>query len=262
MHDHYKLMGYCRFEDVLPLRDCRQKALLPKRPKTVIVCLFPYFAGDFPERNVARYAVVSDYHRVAGGILASTVSQLRAMFPNEEFAAFVDNSPIREVRAARLAGLGRVGSHGMLIHADFGSRVFIGEIVTSLELAPRHAVQSPCPGCGRCMEACPTGALHRDKPFRRELCRSFISQKKQALSDWEREELRRGKMVWGCDLCADACPLNKNTPKTTIAEFYEDILPVLTRDNLAGHIGQKAYGWRGESVLLRNLAILDEGAED
>lgn len=255
---NYTLMGYCRFEDVLPLIECREKQNLPENPKTVIVCLFPYYAGEYPGRNVSRYAIVNDYHKVAGDILSSLTAQLKAAYPNEKFAAFVDNSPVREVHAAAACGLGAIGVHGMLIHEIFGSRVFIGSIVTSAVLKPKKREAKHCLNCGLCVSACPTKAFDAKTPLNRSLCRSHISQKKRELSDWERREIRAGGMVWGCDICADVCPMNKNTPVTPIKGFLENITPVLTRENLASSISEKPYNWRGESVVLRNLTILEE----
>lgn len=256
--DNYTLNGWCRFEDTLPLIDCRQKSQLPENPETVIVCLFPYFVGEYPERNVARYAIVNDYHKVVGDILASLVERLEVAFPDEQFVPFVDDSPIREVRAAHAAGLGAIGSHGMLIHDTFGSRVFIGTVVTTLKLECEQEPAKRCLDCGLCLKACPTGALSKNEPLKRELCRSAISQKKQALSDFERDQIRDGGFVWGCDICADACPLNESAPESPVRDFYEDILPVLTRENLDAALVKKPYKWRGKDVLLRNLSIVQE----
>lgn len=253
-----KLMGWCRFTDILPLIECRQKSRLPENPKTVIVCLFPYYVGEYPERNVARYAIVNDYHKVAGDILASLVAQLEAAFPDDEFVAFVDDSPVREVRAAYAAGLGAIGTHGMLIHETFGSRVFIGTVVTTLELKYKPEPEKSCLLCGRCLKACPTGALCEGGPLKRELCRAAISQKKRELSAFERDEIRAGGFVWGCDICADACPLNQTAPESPVKCFYEGVLPVLTRESLDAALSEKPYNWRGKDVLLRNLSIIQE----
>lgn len=242
----------------MPLISLRKTPSLPISPKTVIVCLFPYYVGEYPARNVARYAMINDYHKVCGDLLASLVSQLKAAFPKDEFMPFIDNSPIREVHAANKAGLGAVGCNGLLIHGKYGSRVFIGTIVTSLELTPKTYSEKTCLGCGKCINSCPTGAISRDKPLNKKLCRSAITQKKSTLTAWEQEQVRAGGLVWGCDICADICPMNKTAEKTPIKEFYDDITPILTRESLASLIVKKPYGWRGEAVLLRNLSLLEE----
>ena len=104
-------------------------------------CLsFPYAVKDLPKRNISRYAIVADYHIVAMEMLNSISEQLMLEFPGFQFEPFVDNSPIREVHAAVLAGIGVLGKNALLIHPQYGSYVFIGEIVTdlALEIKPKN----------------------------------------------------------------------------------------------------------------------------
>ena len=247
--------GVCRFGDCLPLIECRKKQRLPKEPRSIIVALFPWYAGEFFSRNVALYAVGDDYHRLVGGFLDRACQSLRELFPGAAFAPFVDSSPIREVEAAHLAGLGAIGRNGLLLHEAFGSRVFIGEIVTDLELSPSPSPQTDCAGCNRCVEACPTGAL--GGKLDKSLCRSAITQKKAPLSAWEESEIRQGGLVWGCELCQSCCPYNENPVTTPIEEFRENPVPVVTADNLSAILPQKTYSYRGEGVLRRNLLLLN-----
>lgn len=254
--DSSRLISHCAFEDVLPLISASKARFLPPRAKTVIVCLFPYYVGEYAARNVARFAMINDYHKVCGDILESLAAQLKAAFPEYEFAPFIDDSPIREVRAAYTAGLGVIGRHNMLIHEKYGSRVFIGTIITNLELTPKKHAEKSCLNCGKCINACPAGAISASGPLDRKLCRSHITQKKSALTDWEQEQIKSGGLVWGCDICADACPMNAQIAKTPIKAFYDNIVPVLTQENLEQVIGEKPYNWRGTDVLLRNIKIL------
>ena len=252
--------GVCAFGDCLPLLPCRAASRLPEAARSVIVCLFPYYTGEFPRRNVARYAVLPDYHAVAGKILEKLVQQLRTACPGEGFAAFVDNSPLREVSAAVLAGLGVAGRHGQLIHPRYGSRALIGAVVTTMDIAPSAPAAGSCLECGRCRAACPTGALEIGGGINKGRCRSHITQKKGELTPWEREQVAAGGLVWGCDLCADACPMNRDE-KTPIPAFYDNPAPFVTGDNLEGLIAQKSYGYRGKAVLLRNIAIIITGVD-
>jgi epoxyqueuosine reductase QueG len=252
-----KLVGVCGFEDALPLIQCRAQSRLPQDPKSIITMLFPYYTGAYPARNVSRYALPDDYHGIAAGSLNALVEILRKAHPNHEFAAFVDVSPIREVRAAALAGLGVIGRNGLLINERYGSFVFIGEIVTSLNLPHRPRKPAACMECGKCEAACPTGAITRGAGVNPELCLSRITQKKGGLPEHERELLHRHKLVWGCDICQDVCPHNKNPRITPIEAFTADILPVLTRENLDAALLRKPYAWRGKNVLLRNFEILN-----
>ena len=97
--------GFCPLEALSGLLECRAKGLIPPKG-AVILLLLPYYAGDFPGRNLARYALADDYHRIAGEILQSVASALQAAVPGERFLPFVDSSPIPEVEAGALAGLG------------------------------------------------------------------------------------------------------------------------------------------------------------
>ena len=97
--------GFCPLEALSGLLDCRGKRLLPPAGSAILL-LLPYYGGEFPERNLARYALCDDYHRIAGDILEEIIAPLAAAFPAEKFLPFVDSSPIPEVEAGVLAGLG------------------------------------------------------------------------------------------------------------------------------------------------------------
>lgn len=247
--------GVCRFEDCLPLLNTRSAARVPEGARSVILCLIPYYIGEYPRRNVARYAIPNDYHRVAGGILSALAAGLLEQYPGERFVPFVDSSPLREVSAAQLAGLGAPGCNGQLISRKWGCHAFIGEVVTTLELAPATPVGDLCTGCGACYAACPTGALAPVGPFDRALCRSRITQKKGTLTEWEQRQVEDGGFAWGCDLCTDACPLNTKA-LSPVRALHDAPEAVLTPENLDRLLEQKAYGWRGRSVLSRNLLFL------
>jgi len=248
--------GVCSFSALLPLFENRAKDRLPAGPQSVIVCALPYFSGEYPRRNVARYAVCDDYHKTGGALLGEIRDSLAESFPGYVFVPFIDVSPIPEVKAAHLAGLGTIGLHGQLILPGWGAYVFIGCIVTDLELEPSPVVSGSCPQCEACIKACPTNALTRNG-LRRELCRSHITQKRGKLTPWEENEVRAGKMAWGCDICLDACPLNQNPVITNLECMRRSPLPILNRDNLDEALERKAYGFRGRKVLERNLALID-----
>ena len=114
--------GICRFADLPPLLECRAKQRLPENAQSVLVCLFPYYTGEHPERNISRYAMVTDYHLIAGEYLQRFCEALRQQFPNNRFEPFTDNSPVPEVRSALLAGLGRRGKNGLMAAMSLSER--------------------------------------------------------------------------------------------------------------------------------------------
>ncbi len=235
---------------------------------TVLVAAFSYYAGAQPG-NLSRYCRGADYHSVLKARLERLSEGLRLRHPGHDFLPLVDASPIPEQRAAELAGLGLRGQNGLLIVPGFGSFVFLGTIVTDL---PRRALSLPpqqggavslgCADCGRCVRACPTGALSGGG-FDAARCLSQISQKKGELSAQERAWISKSPLIWGCDLCQRVCPHNQQLPQTEIPEFRENLLCSLHKEDLEG-LGKRAFleryrgrafTWRGPAPLRRNLAL-------
>lgn len=248
-----KLFGFCNFTDVLPLLPCRAVVRLPLDSKTIIMCAFPYLVRE-PKgviKNLSYYASVPDYHRVVMSILKNLSEDLAQRFPNYQFEPFVDSSPIREVRASQLAGLGCVGKNGLLITKEYGSYVFLGEIVTNMSIyTTQHT--DVCVGCGKCQKDCPTNSI-LDGSICEDTCLSAITQKKGELFSSEKSLMIDNHTVWGCDKCQLVCPMNKHAKETYIQEFIQGVNHVLTEDNITK---EGAYYWRGKKTILRNIDIL------
>lgn len=248
--------GICRLENFCYLPSRKQK-LLPDCG-SVLLFVLPYYAGAFPERNISLYAVGEDYHTIAQSLLSDAVAHLKAAFPHNLFLTFSDSGPIPEVEAAIRAGLGFRGRNRQFITERYGSLCFLAEIVTDLVLPPDVPLsRTTCENCGACLAACPTGALS-EAGFAVERCRSHITQKKRELSPWEEEQIAAGSLAWGCDLCTLACPHNHGVPRSPIEAFLRQLDPILTEENLTALAARKSYGWRGEAVLRRNLALIEK----
>lgn len=247
------LHGFCPFAEVAGrLRSCRASGRLPERAGTVIAALFPYRFAYEDARNLSRYACVPDYHQAAGDWLTRAARQLEGAFPSEAFVPFIDNSPLPEVYAAALAGLGCIGDHGLLIHPRYGSWVFIGTIVSTLPLGGAAQAPRGCRHCGACSRRCPGACIGAG----RETCLSALTQKKGVLTPEEEARIRGGGLVWGCDACQEVCPLNAGA---AIAPHpcFTSYDPWLSEASLADLDG-KAYAWRGQAVLRRNLRLFSE----
>lgn len=249
------LWGLCPFDAVADrLIDCRAKQRLPAGAQTILIAAFPYLLPPalYAGRNLSRYAVVTDYHAVALRRLEAACDRLRALYPGAAFAAFADNSPIPEVGAACAAGLGVRGDHGLLITERYGSYVFLGEIVTDLPLAAEAQPIRGCLHCGRCAADCPAGSL-RPEGVDRDRCLSAVTQRKGALTPAEQALLIACGCAWGCDLCQEACPMNRTAAAEPLPEFLEAPAAAATPGcDLTG----RAFAWRGRAVIERNLALL------
>ncbi len=257
LNENFSVWGvspFTLYENILV--ECRAKSLIPQKAKSVITVLFPYYMGEekYKNANVSRYACVCDYHGVAGKYLQKASAQLKESYPKNEFRFFVDNSPIPEVYSALKSGVGIKGKNGLLINEKYGSWIFIGEIVTDLDLGAEEKEIRFCIDCGKCRKACPTGVLKEEK-FEPLKCLSSITQKKGEIEDEYQLLMRKLDLVWGCDECQKVCPYNINAEKTTIEEFINSFDP---RVDFSTPIEGRAFAWRGEKVIKRNIKITEE----
>jgi epoxyqueuosine reductase len=191
----------------------------------------PVSSGDDAPRGwISRYAWGDDYHNVLREKLEALVTAMRARFAEAfDARAYVDTGPIIERIAAKYAGLGWLAKNTCLINEQIGSWLFLGVIVTTLELAPSvPAGESPAPdlcgNCRLCLDACPTQAFPAPYVLDARRCISYLTIELRGAIP---EELRRamGRAVIGCDICQDVCPWNRKSPVTQLAAFQPGRLP-------------------------------------
>jgi epoxyqueuosine reductase len=168
---------------------------------------------------IARYAWGDDYHAVLRKKLEQLLEQLRAKV-GEPFdaSAYVDTGPVLERALAWAAGLGWIAKNTCLIHENVGSWFFLGEILTSLELAPDQPAWDRCGTCTRCLDACPTGAIVEPYVLDATRCISYYTiEVKGSIPEEFRSAM--GRHVFGCDICQDVCPWNREALVTLLPEF-------------------------------------------
>ncbi|MBR6530531.1 MAG: epoxyqueuosine reductase [Clostridia bacterium] len=228
-----------------------------KRPQTALIFLIPYYVKGFSP-NFSRYAASRDYHLY----IKELEARAKACFPSLICAA-ADHSPVDERHAALVASLGVLGENRLVLNEDYGSFCFIGELF--FENVPEGlAVQEPaeirgCASCHACKKACPGGALGGQGA-----CLSEISQKKRLTED-EARLLAETQTLWGCDVCQNVCPYNRNAKETPISFFREDLVSRLDEQTLdalveSGEFSRRAFSWRGEETLRRNVRELSRRA--
>ena len=157
--------------------------------------------------QVARYALGGrDYHEEMGGKLDRLAGCIRDLGGAAKW--YVDTGPILERELAQRAGLGWIGKHTNLINRQFGNWIFLGEVLTTLELPADLPAPGQCGTCQRCLKACPTGALVAPYQLDARRCISYLTIE---LKGSIPVELRPaiGQRIFGCDDCLEVCPWNR-----------------------------------------------------
>ncbi|MDP6543829.1 MAG: tRNA epoxyqueuosine(34) reductase QueG [Phycisphaerae bacterium] len=170
--------------------------------------------GDDPAVSepgyIARFARGRDYHRVLKRRCAELTERLREIAPGFDGRAFVDTAPVMERSLAAAAGLGWIGRNGCLIVEGLGSYVVLCEIISNIPLAPGRPVAADCGDCDACIRACPTGALGDNGMVDSRKCLSYLTIEYRGEATEDMLKFNRG--LYGCDLCQEACPHNRDLP--------------------------------------------------
>lgn len=241
--------------------DVRSKQKIPQNCRGAIAMIFPYYNKSTSGGNISAYCAVNDYHIVVMEQLKSIICELAQKYPQYTFVPFTDASPVDEVDMAVKGGLGVKGENSLLITEKWGSFVFIGEILTDMPLEAVLCETKLCEQCGLCKKACPGDAI-KSGFIDKEKCASFISQKKQQLTEEQREILKKARTVFGCDICQKVCPHNKKVLEARQTGednmLFRDVFATVTKENVAQVYKERAFGFRGLKVLERNLEIFEE----
>ena len=258
-------IGFCSMADYYEEAKTLQKPTvfgkkdrdISKNARTAIVCAFNYYAGG-EKGNISRYAQGEDYHIT----VIRKLKPIAAELEKSGFFAkiFTDTGFLNERLLAVKSGIAFIGRNRMAISEKFGSYFFVGYVLTDCVIEGNKENRKSCKNCGKCKKVCPFGALNGG--FCEEKCVSYITQKKGDLTEGEEIAIAKANTIWGCDLCQEVCPHNKNVPITEIAEFKENRITNLEIDeNLSNKEFQKmyknrAFAWRGKGVLIRNQKII------
>ena len=263
------------------LRGTTPQTLLPGARS--IICLgLNYFEGgqDFPESEkpagkVARYAWGRDYHKVIKKRMRAYVEGLRIKLGNEFGARwYVDDGPMLDRAAASRAGLGWFGKNTNILTPELGSWVFLGQVVTDLELEPDQPLKKTCGNCVRCIDACPTGAIVAPYVIDNARCISYLTIENRGDIPLElRPQI--GDWIFGCDICQDVCPVNHKAPPMPTL-WQQDRVPSLKSEKSekmagahpngkgqeppAAHASSAAYPGRIPTLdLIELLEMTEEG---
>jgi epoxyqueuosine reductase len=236
-----------------------------KDAASIIVCLFPYFIENHEEGNIAKYTYGLDYHIIIKEKLEKIGGFLKGQIEGFNYESFVDTGPLVDRYLAYLAGVGYFGINNHIITDEYGSYVCVGYIINNYPFEEDTPLDKTCIQCGKCIKECPGGAILGNFEVDPRKCISFITQKKEELTEEEINILKKNKMVFGCDICQDVCPHNQSIKKTPIKEFHENLICALKEEDVEGlsnkafkrKYGDRAFCWRGKKVILRNFHILN-----
>ena len=157
--------------------------------------------------TVSVYARNRDYHDIIKGRLKQLAQKLAAR-TGAEVKVFVDTAPLMEKPLAQAAGIGWQGKHTVLISRDLGNWLFLGSILTTLELPPDESETDHCGSCTRCLTACPTDAFPAPFVLDSRRCISYLTIEHKGPIDRALRPLM-GNRIYGCDDCLAVCPWNK-----------------------------------------------------
>jgi len=244
--------------------------------RSVIVVALNYSTAHEHSDNpgkVSRYAWGDDYHEVVGDKLRQLLSWIEEQWPEVKGKVCVDIQATMDKAWAARAGIGWIGKHTNLIIEEYGSWIFIGELLLNVELEyDQTETADQCGACTLCIEACPTGAITEAYVLDSNLCISHatIESRAPAIKDDVAGKLEG--WLYGCDICQDVCPWNQMTPVTDEPRFeprqgnINASLPQiieLTAETYAERFRHSAMKRAKLSGLQRNArALLDAGSAD
>jgi epoxyqueuosine reductase len=239
--------------------------------RSVIVCALNYNSpfsrsteatrkpdSEEPRGWISRYAWGSDYHEVLQEKLNTLLESLRTRFAGEfEARVYADTGPVQERILAKYAGLGWLGKNTLLLNQKLGSFMFLGAVITSLDLEPTlDSADSPppdlCGTCRRCIDACPTSAFVEPYVMDARRCIAYLTiELRGSIPEEFRESM--GAHVFGCDICQDVCPWNRRAPETQAPEFQPRSFSLSSVEKI--NTGE-ANSTRTESLFLPRLEWL------
>lgn len=210
----------------------------------------------------ARASWGIDYHIAVRERLQLMEEWLKERVPNVQIKSMVDTGELVDRAVAERAGIGWSGKNCSIITPEFGSYVYLGEMITNIPFVPDTPIENECGDCTLCLDVCPTGALVEAGRLNAQRCVAFLTQTKDFIPDEYRTEI--GNRIYGCDTCQTVCPKNKGKTNWIHNEFRPDpelakplLQPLLNISNkeFKAKFGSMSGSWRGKKPIQRNAII-------
>lgn len=201
----------------------------------------------------------TDYHKVLKEKMLLLVDFIQKEKPSFNYKIICDTSPLCDRTIAYQAGLGFFGRNHLLINPDYGSYIFLGSILTDLDIEKDKPITLSCSNCNKCVKACPAGALNNEDVLNYKKCLAYLTQKKEL--DNSDPELM-DQCIYGCDICMSVCPYNKHnnnhhdefTPSGLEFINVKEYKPLSNRQFKRDY-GHLAGSWRGAKIINRNIKL-------
>jgi len=234
------------------------RLVMPEVRSVICVALNYYTPHDRP--NGAQYAKISrygwgrDYHRILHKKLKALSTWLESQGDDIQARCYADTGPVQDKFWAQQAGIGWVAKNSNVITRDYGSWVFLGEVLTNLELVGDRPHTSHCGTCTRCLDACPTGAITQPFVVDANRCIAYhtIENRAETLPDTITPHLQG--WVAGCDICQEVCPWNQRfaqeTDVTDFQPYPDNVAPTLVE---LAEMSDQDYDRRFPSSALRRI---------
>lgn len=203
-----------------------------------------------------------DYHTAVRERLQLLEQWLTEHVPNVKFKSMVDTGELADRAVAERAGIGWSGKNCSIITPEFGSYVYLGELMTNIPFAPDEPMEDQCGDCNLCIDVCPTGAIVAPGQLNAQRCIAFLTQTKTMLPEEFRTKI--GNRLYGCDTCQTVCPKNKGKINFIHDEFTPDpelakplLKPLLSISNkeFKAKFGHVSGSWRGKKPIQRNAIL-------
>ncbi|MFT9820602.1 tRNA epoxyqueuosine(34) reductase QueG [Lysinibacillus sp. NPDC056185] len=203
-----------------------------------------------------------DYHTALRERLKLLAAWLEERIEGVRIESMVDTGALVDRAVAERAGIGWSGKNCSIITPEFGSYVYLGELITNIPFAPDKPMEDECGDCRLCLDVCPTGALIEGGQLDSQRCIAFLTQTKGMLPDEFRTHI--GNRLYGCDTCQTVCPKNKGKINWMHEEFKPDpelakplLVPLLTISNrdFKEKFGHVSGSWRGKKPIQRNAIL-------
>lgn len=203
-----------------------------------------------------------DYHTALRERLAKLEVWLKEKVPEVDILSMVDTGALVDRAVAERAGIGWSGKNCSIITHEFGSYVYLGELVTNIPFVPDEPIEEACGDCTLCLDVCPTGALVNPGQLDAQRCIAFLTQTKGVMPMEFRKHI--GNRLYGCDTCQTVCPKNKGkvnwmheefTPDPELAKPLLEPLLHMTNREFKDKFGHVSGSWRGKKPIQRNALI-------